>query len=79
VVDDKFPFLGMSIRESNIRDKTHGLIIGIERNGKRILNPDPVTVFEKGDLVWLSGDKQLIRSVEQSTEQLSEKLNEKGA
>jgi CPA2 family monovalent cation:H+ antiporter-2 len=65
VVDSHFPLLGMSIRNSDIRNKTHGLIIGIERNGKRILNPDPSMVFEKGDIVWLSGDKQLIKNMEE--------------
>ena len=32
--------IGKSIRESQIREKTHGIIVGIERNGKRILNPE---------------------------------------
>jgi CPA2 family monovalent cation:H+ antiporter-2 len=63
VVDEKFPFLGMSIRASNIREKTSGLIVGIERNGQRILNPDPGTLFQKGDIVWLSGDRELVRAV----------------
>jgi CPA2 family monovalent cation:H+ antiporter-2 len=68
VVDDKFPFLGMSIRESRIRENTNGLIVGIERNGERILNPDPAAVFQRGDIVWLSGDKRLIRTVSQEEE-----------
>ncbi len=66
IVDHSFPFLGMSIRNSDIRNITHGLIIGIERDGKRILNPDPATVFTRGDIVWLSGDKQLIKDLEES-------------
>lgn len=66
LVDEKFPFLGQSIRNSRIREKTHGLIVGIERNGQRIVNPDPGTVFEKGDVVWLSGEKKLIQHVEQT-------------
>ncbi|CAA9335016.1 MAG: POTASSIUM/PROTON ANTIPORTER ROSB [uncultured Cytophagales bacterium] len=65
LVDDKFPFVGQSIRSSRIREKTHGMVVGIERNGQRMVNPDPGTVFEKGDLVWLSGDKQLLRHVGQ--------------
>jgi CPA2 family monovalent cation:H+ antiporter-2 len=63
VVDEKFPFIGMSIRDSRIRENTNGLIVGIERNGERILNPDPAAVFQRGDIVWLSGDKKLVRSV----------------
>ncbi len=65
IVNEQFPFLGMSIRESRIREKTHGLIVGIERNGRRILNPDPSTILEKGDVVWMSGEKKLIQTLGQ--------------
>jgi monovalent cation:H+ antiporter-2, CPA2 family len=73
VVDNTFPFTGMSIRNSNIRNITHGLIIGIERNGVRLLNPDPATVFTKGDIIWISGDKQLIKLLEEPIEKAAEK------
>ncbi|QNF35271.1 cation:proton antiporter [Adhaeribacter swui] len=65
IVDKKFPYLGLTIRDSHIREKTHGLIVGIERNGERILNPAPTTIFQLGDIVWLAGDQRLIRGVEQ--------------
>ena len=45
-----FPFIGQSIRESAIRDKVKGLIVGIERNGQRILNPDSTLQFELNDV-----------------------------
>ncbi|WP_232065147.1 cation:proton antiporter regulatory subunit [Rhodocytophaga rosea] len=63
----------MSIRNSDIRNKTHGLIVGIERNGNRMLNPDPATVFEKGDIVWISGDSQLIKSLQELAETSEER------
>ena len=63
LVDSHFPFLGISIRDSGIREKTNGLIVGLERDGQRILNPDPATVFQKGDIVWLAGDSRLIRTL----------------
>lgn len=49
-----------SIRESGMREKTEGLIIGIERKGKRILNPESTFVFEEGDVIWIVGNKELI-------------------
>ncbi|MDB5261777.1 MAG: sodium:proton antiporter, partial [Adhaeribacter sp.] len=63
LVDSKFPYLGNTILESGIRERTHGLIVGIERNGERILNPDPATIFQSGDIVWLAGDQKLIRGI----------------
>ncbi|AKQ47291.1 sodium:proton antiporter [Rufibacter radiotolerans] len=64
IVNAKFPFQNLSIRESGIREKTNGLVVGIERRGKRLLNPDPSTVFTLGDIVWLVGDTRLIRSID---------------
>lgn len=53
-------FIGKSIRASQIREKTHGLVVGIERNGKRILNPESQMVLEKNDIVWIVGSKKRI-------------------
>jgi CPA2 family monovalent cation:H+ antiporter-2 len=60
-VDDSFPFIDQSIRNSGIREKTQGLIVGIERKGTRILNPDSTTFFLAGDVIWLAGNTKLIK------------------
>jgi CPA2 family monovalent cation:H+ antiporter-2 len=52
--------IGKSIRESQIREKTHGIIVGIERNGKRILNPESNIVLEDSDILWIAGEKKKI-------------------
>jgi CPA2 family monovalent cation:H+ antiporter-2 len=52
---------GLSIRDSNIRERTNGLVVGIERNKDRILNPDSSTVFQWEDIVWIVGDKNKIQ------------------
>ncbi len=52
--------LGQSIRESQIREKTHGIIVGIERNGKRILNPESHWILESDDILWIAGDRKKI-------------------
>ncbi|MGG7036776.1 MAG: cation:proton antiporter [Flavobacterium sp.] len=52
--------IGKSIRESKIREKTHGIIVGIERNGKRILNPESHLVLEESDILWIAGEKKRI-------------------
>ncbi|GAA4311284.1 cation:proton antiporter [Nibribacter koreensis] len=64
IADTKFPFLHQSIRDSGIREKTNGLVVGIERHGERILNPEPSTVFQLEDIVWLAGDTRLIKSID---------------
>ena len=54
---------GFSIRESKIREKSNSIIAGIERNGERILNPQPTFILQKGDILWLVGDKKKIKTL----------------
>ena len=43
------------------KEKTQSLIVGIERQGTRILNPDSTTFFFAGDVIWLAGNTKLIK------------------
>lgn len=61
VVDENNKLKGLTVRDSGIREKTNGLIIGIERNQERILNPNSFTVFEWGDIVWIVGERKKIQ------------------
>ena len=54
---------GLSIRDSKIRERTDGLIIGIERGNHRMFNPASTVVFEKGDIVWLVGNRKKIAAI----------------
>lgn len=54
------PLVGKTIRNCGIRELALGLIVGIEREGTRLLNPDPSTVLKEGDLAWIVGDRELI-------------------
>ncbi len=53
-------FIGATIRESQLREKTNALIVGIERSGKRILNPESNMILEKNDILWVVGSKKLL-------------------
>jgi len=55
-------FANKTIRNSGLREATHGLVVGIEKNGRRTLNPDSSTLIEPGDVLWLVGDRNLLRS-----------------
>lgn len=52
--------LNSTIRDSGLREKTQGLVVGIERQGKRILNPDSSEILQLGDLLWIVGDREKI-------------------
>lgn len=62
-LDDDSPFINKSIRESGIRSSTNGLVVGIERNGQRILNPESDTILQSDDVVWIVGEKKLLETI----------------
>lgn len=54
------PYFGRTIRDSRIREDTGGIVVGVERNGTRILNPDSETILQDNDRIWIVGDLRLI-------------------
>jgi CPA2 family monovalent cation:H+ antiporter-2 len=63
VINEVNPLCGKTIAEANIRELTDGLIIGIERNGEKLINPKATEKFEKDDLVWVVGDRKKIHNL----------------
>ena len=53
-------FIGKSIKESKLREKTNGLVVGIEKRGQRFMNPESNVLLEKDDILWIVGDKKLL-------------------
>ena len=62
-VKESSPFASRTIRDSGLRESAKGLVVGIERSGQRILNPDSTMVIEPGDTLWLVADKALVRAL----------------
>jgi CPA2 family monovalent cation:H+ antiporter-2 len=50
------PCAGKTIRKSGVRDRYQALVVGIERQGKRIINPDSDLEIEAGDTLWVVGE-----------------------
>lgn len=63
IIDEHTDLRGKSIRASGIRETVNGLVVGIERNGERILNPDSTTVFEWDDVVWIVGERKQLQKL----------------
>lgn len=58
--------VGQNIRKSEIREHSQGLVVGVERNGERILNPESDFVFEVNDIVWLVGNEKRLQEIMQT-------------
>jgi CPA2 family monovalent cation:H+ antiporter-2 len=61
---------GKTIKDSGIRERTKGLIVGIERNGERILNPESNVVLQPNDLLWIVGNTKRIKVFEKIADRL---------
>lgn len=61
IVNEVNQLRGKSIRDSAIRERTNGLVVGIERQNERILNPDSSTIFQWNDIVWIVGERKKIQ------------------
>jgi CPA2 family monovalent cation:H+ antiporter-2 len=51
-----------NIRESGIREEAKALVVGLERNGRRSLNPESTLVLQEADIIWVVGVRKRIES-----------------
>ena len=58
LVEPNSVLCGKSILKSGLKENVRCLVVGIERDGKSMMNPHYTMVFEAGDIVWIVGDKQ---------------------
>lgn len=65
-VTDDSVFANKNIREGEIREKIHGIVVGIENESGRVVNPDSSYVIRPGDTVWVVGDKLRMLSLQKS-------------
>ena len=62
-VTDRSPFLGQTIRSAGIRDRYHCLLAGVEKEDGGLHAPDINLPFEKGDILWIVGEKEDVERV----------------
>jgi CPA2 family monovalent cation:H+ antiporter-2 len=60
IVEPQSQVVGKSIRECGLRERVDGLIVGMERAGHRILNPESTLILEPFDLLWIVGSREKI-------------------
>lgn len=55
--------IGKTIRDSKLRERTDGLVVGLERNGERMINPSSEIILERADILWIVGDKKKMKQL----------------
>jgi CPA2 family monovalent cation:H+ antiporter-2 len=69
-INENSRLINKSIKESKLREVGKGLVVGLERNRNRILNPESTMKLQAGDVIWVVGVKKSI------DEFLNDPLNE---
>ena len=68
-------FEGISLHDSDLRNRFDSFVFAIERDEKFMLNPESSVVFQKGDIVWFvsseSNAKSLVKEAESRHETVS--------
>jgi CPA2 family monovalent cation:H+ antiporter-2 len=62
-VSERSPVSSCTIREAAIREEYDALVVGIEREGHRIVNPDSDTRLQPGDILWVVGSRERLDSL----------------
>jgi CPA2 family monovalent cation:H+ antiporter-2 len=57
-IDHNSPLKGLSIRQTGLREKASALVVGIERDNERLLNPESGLELKEGDTVFIVGNKR---------------------
>ncbi len=52
------PFIGKTIRETGLREKTNTLVVGVERKKERLLNPSSDFILMENDRLLLVGNRK---------------------
>lgn len=63
VINEQSSLLHKTIRGSGIREKIKGIVVGVERNEQRILNPESWFEFRVNDVVFVVGEEKLIHKL----------------
>ncbi|WP_207420385.1 cation:proton antiporter [Desertivirga brevis] len=62
-ISSRSPLCNKSIRDSSVREQAQGLLVAVEREGKRILNPESSFILREGDMIWMVGNRAKIESL----------------
>jgi CPA2 family monovalent cation:H+ antiporter-2 len=60
-VTETNPYSGQTIKAAGIRKDLRCQVVGIERTGRRILNPGSSELIHANDILWLVGDVKRIK------------------
>ena len=62
-INERCQMVNLSIRDSGIRETYHAMIVGIERDSSRIINPDTNMKLLSNDIIWVVGEVNMLEAL----------------
>ncbi|MBI3558367.1 MAG: cation:proton antiporter [Deltaproteobacteria bacterium] len=63
LITEDSPLKELAIRESGIRERFGGMVVGLERGEDRMINPNSNSVLKLGDVLWIVGETDKIQKL----------------
>ena len=63
VLPDNSPLIGKKLAEARLREDYKSLLVAVERGEENFISPTPDIVFDKGDIIWIVGDKEKMKKL----------------
>lgn len=63
IVPTTSSLVGKTIRSTGLREKASALVVGIERNNERILNPESEAIVCKEDVLFIVGNRKRVKDL----------------
>ena len=54
------PFIGLTLKESGIRDRYNCMVVGVEEGQQNLTMINPSRRFEQGDILWVVGEESAL-------------------
>lgn len=63
LVTEESPLKDKTIRASGLREKANALVVGVERNNERLLNPGSDFLLQSNDVLFIVGNMRALKTV----------------
>lgn len=62
-ISEKSPLIGKKLADTSLREDYKSMLVAVERGEENFLSPNPEMEFETGDVLWIVGDKELMKKL----------------
>lgn len=70
MITDNSPFIGKKLQDSGIRDQYNCMVVGVDEGQRHITLVNPSRLLQAGDLLWIVGEREHLKRVQEVNQSL---------